>query len=492
MSLLSWYLSRPRSCGACFIFHCSSAHPHRCNIFILCRGVRRNVKNVTPHIVLELAPRNSPDQAPILRLPGELLAQIFAHLGKEEVDHILENHHFELPHLRSALTRLALVCKTFSAVANVMLYERCYITSCESLKPFIREMNTSQEVRELVYSFSYFPPLTQLNSENKPEASRPENKALADALALCQAGTIINLKLSPSRLEYFRQDHSLLGFNIVTLHLAHPAIGVGPLELPYTFPNLRTLILQKFIIHDGSQWPSSPTHLDCLRLIDCSFTDSVPRLPQNIQKLKKLELINFQYSGSGLERLLQKSAGTLEYLSLINVGGPDYATRIDNLSNLQSLRALCIGPTAFLTDESRTRFPVSLEQFTIWELLKPKSISGMLPRNLTNYDGLLKFLNYSRYSTPNLRTVRIRGAHCDWDGRKETVEATCRKAHVNLELSMYRCVFLFSFLSLNMALIFYFCSPSVHRHEPCGVKMVISEYQVQDGTYVNMGSICIM
>jgi len=210
-------------------------------------------------------------------------------------------------------------------------------------------------------------------------------------------------------------------------------------DFEYELPNLQSLILQRYTNLDVARLLDDySTSLTFLRLIDVEMQYSSLT---STSRITHLELINVSYSGDGcaLRSLLKDITDTLGYLSLVNVGGPDFSILVDHLSFLHSLRGLCIGPYAFgLQENIGIRFPSSLEHLTIWELLHPKLTSQTLIGRTSNKAGLEAFLGFAEISTPNLRIIRVRGAHYVWAPWKSEITGKCLKHDIAYELSAFK------------------------------------------------------
>lgn len=420
---------------------------------------QRAARTAVPgHIVINLSDVNSSRNTPIFMLNDDILITIFSMLGRAEPALLLENNHFGSPSLTRVLLCVALVCKKWSSIASGMLFKRSQIGSHDALRFYIRELKAAQKrgtSLSFISSFAYFPPLMELadslnGSPNKirPQERRQDNKDLREALSLIPKTAALSLKASPTQFMYLMKQSWFRAADLITLHIAHPSTAKEVANLPNDLPNLRTLILQNLRASNSCKWPTAPK-LEVLRLINVELEASTdPSSSGEIalepfKNLRKVEFIDVHYADGELKPFLRQSSNTLEYLSLVNVGGPDFSTLIYDLGFLQALRGLCIGPYAFKAGAEqqtpqRGRFPESLGCLTIWQLLKPRLTEGTLP-SFDNVAGLTNFLVDVRFRNPNLHTIRMRGADYELGHYRTSLSNACTVAGVTLEMSTFKC-----------------------------------------------------
>ena len=393
-------------------------------------------------------------------------------LGSTEPALMLEDNHFGPPSLTRVLLCVSLVCKRWSSIANGLLFKRSQVCSHSALQSYNKVLRNAQKKGmsiDFVNSFSYFPPLMELadrKSRATPQNKRQDIKDLRETFTLLPTSTTFNLKVSPAQFTYLMGQTWFRANDLTMLHLAVPSTTKDGVNLPFEFPNLRTLVFQRIRIAMHTVLPTVP-NLQNLRLIQVdlsertSCTTSTNFMLDAFQNLRKVELIEVHFDKEMLKPFLRHSSQTLEYLSLINVGGPEYSLLIYDLGFLQALRGLCIGPYAFKEDQmilARTRFPESLERLTIWELLKPKLVDGTIPF-CDNVTGLKNYLSTVRYHNPHLRTIRIRGADFELRPKKATLEEACKSPNatdnLTLEMSTYKCESPFRLFVVNKCLVIH-------------------------------------
>jgi hypothetical protein len=382
--------------------------------------------------------------SPAANLPPEILLSIFAYFTEEAPDY-LESRYGDATLGKSALPALALVCVQWSQVANSMLYQHGRVADLKKLNSFLKTLKLSDEIEQSVKSFTYRVPkdLEQDCPKRKAKLERELLAAICDRLK----STSLNLKVSQMCIErLLHSSFSPACLNLTSLHLlASPTSSQFGDILPHyiTLPKLESLTLEYLVLDDTMVWPEMPA-LQCLRLVSCALFDMPDMKTQmdQMHRLTRLELHHVHYQEDMFQQLLRLCAPTLEHLVVLDVSGPMLSATMDDLRFCAVLKKLCIGPlifpAIFQTYSLSTKFPPTLEEFTLFELAQP-IFSWWPPEIIPNTQGMKSLLkSCDDDGSTSLKRIHVRGRE-EWADCEEELAKMSQRLGIEFTLQTFKC-----------------------------------------------------